>query len=41
LIQGFHLRRGWFSAVLGAVVYAVLSTAVLRFLGLDVPLIRL
>ena len=40
LIEGFRLRRGWFSAVLGAVVYAVLSTVVLRLLGLEVPLTR-
>jgi len=40
LIEGFTLRRGLFSAVLGAVVYAVLSTALLRFFGLEVPLTR-
>ena len=40
LIEGFRLRRGWVSAVLGAVVYAVLSTVVLRMLGLEVPLTR-
>jgi putative membrane protein len=40
LIEGFRLRRGWVSAVLGAVVYAVLSTVVLRMLGLEVLLTR-
>lgn len=40
LIQGFRLKRGVISAVLGAVVYAVLSTVVLRILGLDVDLTR-
>jgi putative membrane protein len=40
LIEGFSLRRGVVSAVLGAVVYAVISTALLRFLGLEVPLLR-
>ena len=40
LIEGFTLRRGVFSAVVGAVVYAVISTALLRFFGLEVPLIR-
>ncbi len=40
LIQGFRLRRGLLSAVLGAVVYAVLSTVILRLLGLDVDFTR-
>jgi putative membrane protein len=40
LIQGFRLRNGLLSAVLGALVYSVLSTVVLQFLGLDVPLTR-
>ncbi len=40
LIHGFRLRNGIVSAVLGAVVYAVLSTVLLRFLGLDVDLTR-
>ena len=40
LIEGFTLRRGVFSAVVGAVVYAVISTALLRLFGLEVPLIR-
>lgn len=40
LIEGFTLRRGLLSAVLGSVVYALISTALLRFLGLEVPLSR-
>jgi putative membrane protein len=40
LIQGFRLRNGLMSAVLGALVYSVLSTIVLQLLGLDVPLTR-
>jgi putative membrane protein len=40
LIQGFRLRRGLVSAALGAVVYAVLSTLILRLLGLDVDYTR-
>ncbi len=40
LIQGFRLRRGLLSAVLGAVVYAVLSAVILRLLGLDVDFTR-
>jgi putative membrane protein len=40
LIQGFRLKNGVVSAVLGAVVYAVLSTVLLRILGLDVDLTR-
>ena len=40
LIQGFRLKNGIVSAVLGAVVYAVISTVVLRILGLDVGLTR-
>jgi putative membrane protein len=40
LIQGFRLKNGIISAVLGAVVYAVISTVVLRMLGLDVGLTR-
>lgn len=40
LIQGFRLKNGIVSAVLGAVVYAVISTVVLRMLGLDVGLTR-
>lgn len=40
LIQGFRLRNGLISAVLGAVVYAVISTLLLRRLGLDVDMTR-
>jgi putative membrane protein len=40
LIQGFRLKNGLVSAILGALVYSVLSTIVLRFLGLEVPLTR-
>ncbi|MEB3307303.1 MAG: phage holin family protein [Cyanobacteriota bacterium] len=34
LLPGFRLRNGLFSAVLGAVVYAVLSQSLLRAIGL-------
>lgn len=40
LIQGFRLKRGILSAVLGAVVYAVLSAVILRILGLDIDFTR-
>jgi putative membrane protein len=40
LIQGFRLRNGPLSAVLGAVVYAVLSTVILGMLGLEVSATR-
>jgi putative membrane protein len=40
LIQGFRLKNGVLSAVLGAVVYAVISTVLLRILGLDVDMTR-
>jgi putative membrane protein len=40
LIQGFRLRNGLISAVLGALVYSVLSTVILRWFGLEVPLTR-
>jgi putative membrane protein len=40
LIQGFRLRNGMMSAILGSLVYSVLSTIVLQLLGLDVPLTR-
>lgn len=40
LIQGFRLKNGLTSAVLGALVYSVLSAVVLRLLGLEVPLTR-
>lgn len=40
LIQGFRLRNGISSAVLGALVYSLISFFVLRSLGLEVPLTR-
>lgn len=40
LIQGFRLRNGLASAVLGGVVYALLSSLVLGRLGLEVPATR-
>ena len=41
LIDGFRLKNGLSSAVLGAVAYGVLSTVFIRLLGLgDVDLIR-
>jgi putative membrane protein len=40
LIQGFRLRQGLISAVLGAVVYAVLSAVIIGMLGLEVPATR-
>ena len=40
LIQGFRLRNGFTSAVLGALVYSFISFFLLRALGLEVPLTR-
>jgi putative membrane protein len=40
LIQGFRLKNGLVSAILGAVVYTVLSTVILRIVGLDVNFTR-
>ena len=41
LMDGFRLRNGLFSAVVGAVVYSVISTVVIRVLGLaDVDFTR-
>ncbi|MEO1002023.1 MAG: phage holin family protein [Cyanobacteria bacterium J06638_7] len=40
LIQGFRLKRGLLSAVLGGVVYAVLSAIILRLLGLEIDFTR-
>lgn len=40
LIHGFRLRNGLTSAVLGALVYSLISFFVLRALGLEVPLTR-
>lgn len=38
LIRGFRLRNGLLSAVLGALVYSILSSVALGLLGLDVPI---
>ncbi|MCT0209024.1 phage holin family protein [Synechococcus sp. CS-1332] len=40
LIQGFRLKNGLVSAILGALAYSVLSTVVLRWLGLEIPFTR-
>lgn len=40
LINGFRLKNGLISAILGALVYSVLSAVVLRWVGLEVPLTR-
>jgi len=40
LIQGFRLKNGLVSAILGALVYSVLSAVILRLLGLDVGFTR-
>ncbi len=40
LIQGFRLKHGLISAALGAIVYSVLSTLILGWLGLDVGFTR-
>jgi putative membrane protein len=40
LIQGFRLKRGLLSALLGGVVYAVLSAIILRMLGLEIDFTR-
>lgn len=40
LIQGFRLRNGLMSAVLGALAYSLISYFALRALGLEVPLTR-
>ena len=40
LIPGFRLKNGLVSAILGALVYSVLSSVTLKFLGLEVPLTR-
>jgi len=40
LIAGFRLRNGLVSAILGALAYSVLSSVVLRWIGLEVPLTR-
>jgi len=40
LVQGFRLRNGLVSAVLGALAYSLISYFLLRALGLEVPLTR-
>ena len=40
LIKGFRLKNGLVSAILGALAYSVLSSVVLGWLGLEVPLNR-
>ena len=40
LIQGFRLKNGLISAILGALAYSIISTIVLRLLGLDVDFTR-
>ncbi len=40
LIDGFRLRNGLVSAILGGLVYSILSSVVLRWIGLEVPLTR-
>ena len=40
LIQGFRLRNGLLSAILGALAYSLISYFALRALGLEVPLTR-
>ncbi|MEB3157116.1 MAG: phage holin family protein [Cyanobacteriota bacterium] len=40
LVQGFRLRNGLVSAVLGALAYSLISYFILRALGLEVPLTR-
>jgi putative membrane protein len=40
LIQGFRLKNGLISAALGAIVYSVLSTLILSWLGLNVSFTR-
>jgi putative membrane protein len=40
LIQGFRLRNGLVSAILGALAYSLISYFALRALGLEVPLTR-
>jgi putative membrane protein len=40
LINGFRLHNGLISAILGALAYSVLSSLVLGWMGLDVPLTR-
>jgi putative membrane protein len=38
LIQGFRLKNGLLSALLGALVYTILSKLILGLIGIEVPL---
>ncbi len=40
LIDGFRLQKGFLSAILGGLAYSILSSVVLRWFGLEVPLTR-
>ena len=40
LVNGFRLKNGLISAILGALVYSVMSTLLLNWLGLDVSFTR-
>ena len=40
IVKGFRLTNGAQSAVLGALVYTIISTIALNLLGLEVPLTR-
>lgn len=40
LIEGFRLKNSLVSAILGALAYSILSTVVLRLLGLEIPFTR-
>ncbi|WP_216904232.1 phage holin family protein [Synechococcus sp. CCY 9618] len=40
LIDGFRLQNGLVSAILGGLAYSILSSVVLRFIGLEIPLTR-
>lgn len=40
LIDGFRLQNGFVSAILGGLAYSILSSVVLRWFGLEVPLTR-
>ncbi|MEB3259807.1 MAG: phage holin family protein [Cyanobacteriota bacterium] len=40
LVQGFRLRNGLVSAVVGSLAYSLISYFILRALGLEVPLTR-
>jgi putative membrane protein len=36
LVDGFRLKNGLFSAILGALAYSIISTIALRLVGLSV-----